>query len=86
VISVPVKVEAEGVGFLRERFAREKREDSLGEGKRKEAVNRVIVGRKRVISGRKTKERSMGERVIAERKTKEIEKHGRKREVGGGKK
>jgi hypothetical protein len=34
VISIPVKVEAEGVGFLEERFAREKREDSLGEGER----------------------------------------------------
>jgi hypothetical protein len=40
VISVPVKVEAEGVGFLGERFARETREDSLGEGEREEAVNR----------------------------------------------
>jgi hypothetical protein len=40
VISVPVKVEAEGVGFLEKRFAREKRTDNLGEGERKEAVNR----------------------------------------------
>jgi hypothetical protein len=35
-----VKEEAEGVGFLRERFAREKREDSLREGEREKAVNR----------------------------------------------
>jgi hypothetical protein len=35
-----MKVEAEGVGFLGERFAREKREDSLREGEREEAVNR----------------------------------------------
>ena len=42
VISVPVEVEAEGVDFLGERFAREKREDSLGEGEgeREDAVNR----------------------------------------------
>jgi hypothetical protein len=40
MILVPVKVEAEGVGFLGERFARETREDSLGEGEREEAVNR----------------------------------------------
>jgi hypothetical protein len=31
--------EAEGVGFLGERFAREKREDSLGEGDREVAMN-----------------------------------------------
>jgi hypothetical protein len=39
VISVPVKVKVEGVSFLGERFAREKREDSLGEGEREEVVN-----------------------------------------------
>jgi hypothetical protein len=32
--------EAEDVGLLGERFAREKREDSLGEGNREVAVNR----------------------------------------------
>jgi hypothetical protein len=32
--------EAEGVGFLGERFAREKRKDSLGEGEKEVAVNR----------------------------------------------
>jgi hypothetical protein len=38
-ITVPVKLEAKGVGFLGERFAREKRKDNLGEGEREEAVN-----------------------------------------------
>jgi hypothetical protein len=40
VITVPVKLVAEGVGFLGERFAKGKREDSLGEGEREEVVNR----------------------------------------------
>jgi hypothetical protein len=34
VISIPVTVESEGVGFLGERFARGKIEDNLGEGER----------------------------------------------------
>jgi hypothetical protein len=67
VISVPVKVEVEGVGFWGERFAREKREDSLGEGEREEAVNRDCW----------EKESDFLEEDRREKK------HGRKREVGG---
>jgi hypothetical protein len=44
VISVPVEVETEGVGFLGERFARRKREDSLGEGERRMGEREKWVG------------------------------------------
>jgi hypothetical protein len=47
--------------FLRERFAREKRKDSLGEGVREEAVN-SDYWEKESDFWRKAKQRCMGER------------------------
>jgi hypothetical protein len=69
VISILVKVEAEGVGVLEERFAKEKREDSLGEGEREEVVNRDCW--------------DLGKKESDFWKEDRIERHGRKREVGG---